>query len=195
MKFAIIGLALLLMAGSLNAGNNPDFKVAVHVLPHDPDRSCQDRMPEISSVDDIQTTYPGCGEIDFFPVFYGLNEYQGIEYAVTWPGSSSCVFVACSYGHMGEIIWPGDWISHVWDECMPGPIAIPGWGRIVVEEPGRICVVNGGASNSITVGDCNAVLDHTTASYCAGVCGAQGDKPGGTTTGPTKWGAIKRMFR
>ncbi len=191
----IVGLIVLLTAASLKAGSNPDFKVAVHVLPHDPDRSCGDRMPQISRTDDIQTNYPGCGEIDFFPVFYNLQEYTAVEYAVTWRGPSSCVFVPCSFGHMGEIVWPGDWIAQSWDECMPGPIVIPGSTRIVVQ-PGQICIVPGGSENNITLCDCQYFpnRDYATASYCDGVCGASGDKPENATK-PTRWGAIKRMFR
>jgi hypothetical protein len=195
------GLVLIMVTAALGGGNE-NGKVAVHVLAYDSGRACHRKFPVIWACHDIITTYEGCGDIDFFPVFFNLLEYRGFDYAVEWPGGYSCVFTDCSYGHLGEIRWSGDWISQVWSECQHYSVAIPGWGWITVGDPGMICVVPNPLSGEVSMCDCGDgpdcdYLDYPNASYCAGICGAIGHNPclpkTHATTAAT-WGSIKSLF-
>ena len=181
-------------------GPNASVRVAVHVLPRDCDRGCSRKFPEISDPCNIKATQEGCGDFDFFPVFYDLNECLGVQYAVVWPGSYSCIFSMCAFSHIGEIVWPGDWIAQCFEDCQTGFSVIPGWGWITVNEPGRICIAPDPFSGQIKVLDCSCgQIDNPVATYCAGVCGAEGDDPCtesiAKATEATTWGAIKGMFR
>ncbi|MFH1312363.1 MAG: DUF11 domain-containing protein [Candidatus Eisenbacteria bacterium] len=145
-------------------------------------------MPEISYCTDLRTTLDTCGDVDFFPVFFEVIECQGIEYGVTWPGSYSCAFTSCSDLKIGDIIWPGDGVSHAWFDCQPGPVAIPGWGWVSVNDSGHIRVVPHPGTGEITVGDCVRRLDDIEDVYSAGVCGALGDDPSGWGYNPLNVG-------
>ena len=153
-----VGLVLITVTGVLG-GINEDGKVAVHVLAYDSNRACHRKFPEIYGCYDIVTTYAECGNIDFFPVFFNLVEYQGIEYAVEWPGTYSCVFGDCSDGHLGGIRWSGDWITQIWTVCQTGGVAIPGWGWITVGDLGMVCVVPVEATGAISIADCSGGSD------------------------------------
>ena len=192
---------LLITAGGAVGGSNPDAKVAVHVLPFDCHRACARNFPVLENPCDIIATIKNCGDIDFFPVFFDLVEYQGVEYGVEWPGSYSCAYTICSYTHIGEIVWPGDGTSQCWQGCMSGPMVIPGWGWITVDEPGEVCIVPHPQSGGILVGGCGPgcpELDTLTTTYCAGVCAVDGEhpcKPGGQPIAATTWNSIKYIFR
>jgi hypothetical protein len=182
------------------AGNNTNYKVAVHVLPRDCERNCAFDMPRIDDACDILPTYDGSGQFEFFPVFYDLAELYCLEYAVEWTGAYACAFTACSYTHIGEIAWSGDWIAQCYDGCQPGPVVIPGWGWIEMNKPGRICVVPVVEhSGQIEVLDCTGQeIDNPAAVYCAGVRGAPGDDPCRglvRATEPTTWSSVKALFR
>jgi hypothetical protein len=195
---AVLTLALALTIPCF-AGNNPCYKVAVHVIGRDCDRSCAFNMPEIDNACDIQPTYDGPKEFEFFPVFYDLTEVYCLEYAIEWTGAYGCAFTACSYTHIGGITWSGDWIAQCFDGCRPGPVIIPGWGWIEMDEPGRICVVPVETEDRIGVLDCTGEnIDIPIATYCAGVHGAAGDDPClglVRATEPTTWSSVKAMFR
>ncbi|MFH1314379.1 MAG: hypothetical protein ABIJ00_14275 [Candidatus Eisenbacteria bacterium] len=173
---ATVGLALILaLPGS--AGQNPTVKTAVHVLPHDAGRTCSGNFPEIPGCGHIVTTYAGCDEIDIFPVFFDLVEYQGIEYGIVWPGYESCSFTSCSDLKIGDIVNPGDGISHAWSTCQMGPVVVMGWGWIGGFSHGSVCIIAHPGAGGINVGDCTGGLDEAAAVYCAGVCGETGDMP------------------
>lgn len=147
-----IGLVSLLVSTSAFGGANSGVaKVAVHVVDHS-SRSCSKNMPTITSCEDIITTNAGYN-VDFFPVFFDLVEYQGIEYGVTWNGSS-CTFTSCSDLTIGDIVNAGDGVSHAWSECQSGPVAIPGFGWIY--SYGSICIVPHPAAGGPNIGDCAA---------------------------------------
>ncbi len=197
MRYFAIGICILCVFSSSALASNPEFKVAVHVLAHEARRSCTN-LPQIAGPEDIMTTYPGCGEIDFFPVFFDLNEYKGVEYGVTWPCYYSCTLTTCSSLHIGEIVWPGDWIAQTWFICQPGPVAVPGWETLILNSPSRICLIQSANQPSVTVADCSEPspnLEYCVANFCAGVCGATGDDPGATPINKATWGAIKQLFR
>jgi hypothetical protein len=200
-QVSIVSIILILVLTGIGlTGSNPNVKVAVHVLPVDCDRRCSRGLPEITSPCDLETSYKGCGEVEFFPVLYDLNEFQGVEYSVVWPGPYSCAFSPCSFAHIGEIVLPGDWISQIWLDCQTGFAVITGWGRVSINEPGYICVTPVAHTGRIKVLDCSSgTLDDPVETYCAGVCGAEGDDPCPEpivkATEPTTWGSIKGMFR
>jgi uncharacterized repeat protein (TIGR01451 family) len=185
---AVAGALISLSPACTRGGPNQNAKVAVHVMPHDGGRTCNEGMPEISGCADVSTTLAGCGDIDFFPVFLEVSEYQGIEYGVTWPGSYSCAFTSCSDLKIGDVIWPGDGVSHAWFDCQPGPVAIPGWAWINVNDSGHIRIVPYPRTGEITIGDCTSQLDDIEHVYCAGVCGALGDDPSGWGYNPLNIG-------
>ncbi|MGD9140724.1 MAG: hypothetical protein PVJ42_04210 [bacterium] len=172
----ILSCLIVLLATQSQAGHNFDGKVAVHVLPHE-DRTCSKAFPVISYCGEIITTYEGCGDIDFFPVFFNLNGYTGMNYGMIWPGSGSCLFTSCSDFKIGDFTWSGGGMAQVWGECQGGPVGIPGWGWISCDEPGQICVVEHPENYVLSVADCLYQEDEMRKSFCAGVCGAGGMDP------------------
>jgi len=179
---------------------NADHKLAIHVKPHG--TTC-DAMPGFTACGDIVTTLNGCGDIDFIPVFFDLNEVTGIEFALTWPAEwGSCAFTACYYDtRAGGITNPGDYVSLGWSTCQRTWSIAPGYGWLAPSGPGLINPLPGGPNHSMGVWNCEQGLglpwrDSPSVVYRAGVCGEIGDTPSGTmSTKPTTWGAIKAMFK
>ena len=133
-------------------------------------------------------------DVDAFPVFFDLVEYQGMDYSMAWPGLYSCAFTSCSDVTTGSIVFPCDGISHVWAVCQPGPIAIPGWAWIY--DYGLVCVIPHPWSGNIAITDCQGEMDEPICNFCAGIGGYTGDDPCEPTRAePASWGSIKRMFK
>ena len=81
LMITVIGVALI--GGEALAGLNANAKVAVHVIPH-ASRSCTKSYPTITACEEIIYTEAGA-DVDAFPVFFELAEYQGLDYGMTWP--------------------------------------------------------------------------------------------------------------
>jgi hypothetical protein len=175
MKTAIqLVLAAMIVPGSSDAGVNAYVaKGAVHVEPHMA-RTCADGLPAIASCEDIVTTEPGA-DVDVFPVFYDLVEYQGFDYALDWPGTGSCAFTSCSDLTIADIVHPGDGIAHAWYTCQPGPVAVPGWGWI--QDYGTVCLIDHPTAGGINVGDCQGVIDIVAVVCSTGIGGSLGGDP------------------
>jgi hypothetical protein len=189
-------------------GVNTEAKVAVHVLAHE-SRTCVDGLPTITDCFDIISTCPG-NDVDFFPVFFDLVEYTGVEYSVEWPGTYSCGFTSCSDLTIGNIIWPAgtvpledrtDWISHAWFDCHTEPVAIPGWGWIYEPVPAMIRIVANTEGGFIWVAECGEPgsvyeLNEPVCNFAAGIAGAIGEsacQPSSVRS--STWGGIKHLFR
>ena len=171
--------ALLLTVIPISRGfawQNPDAKVAVHVVAHLDGRTCSSQMPSLESPCGVYYVYVGCDAVDVFPVFYDLTECRGFEYGLTWPGEASCTFTSCSDLWIGNITHPGDGISQVWLDCFSG-LKVPGFAWIEATEPGRICVVPHPIGARLLVLDCLDSVDEPMCRLCAGVCGEPGDNP------------------
>jgi hypothetical protein len=171
----VVGI-LASTASSALAGNNPDAKVAVHVVAHDDLRTCGTGLPEIDSPCRIDYLYVGCDGVDVFPVFYDLVEYQGFEYSLTWPGTASCIFTSCSDLHIGNITASGEGVSQVWFDCRNG-WGIPGFAWIEPAQPAMVCVDPHPLSGTISILDCDEGIDDPWVICCAGVCGERGNDP------------------
>lgn len=177
--FVIVFCIVLAWASSCLGGQNPGAKVAIHVMPHSPKRSCADALSTIGGCEDIVHT-SDIGDVDCFPVFFNLVEYQGCEYALSWPGTNSCTFTSCSDLVMGNIVNPGDGVSHTWFECQTGGIAGPGWAWIEEPDSARVCVVDHPVTHVISILDCSEGLDQPAEEpFCAGIGGLVGDDPCG----------------
>jgi len=172
----LLCLHIVLLPGLILAGNNPASKVAIHVMPHRPDRTCASGMPSITGCAQINTSAGSCGDFDVFPVFYDLIEYLGVEYGLEWPGSQSCAFTGCGGLTIGDITWPGDGIAQVWFECRIGPL-VTGWGWIYSSEPGEVSVVSHPYTGLVQILDCAEGLDQPVMNTSAGICGGEGDDP------------------
>jgi hypothetical protein len=187
----VVALTLVLSAMAL-AATNDAAKVAVHVVPH-ASRTCTKNFPVILDCGDIITTEPG-PDADAFPVFFDLDEYQGFDYGMTWPGLYSCAFTSCADLAIGGIVWPGDGISQAWTACQPGPVCITGWGWIY--DNGMVCVVPHPEPQKINIGDCAGGLAEPICVFCAGIGGFFGDDPCEETPNEVgTWGSIKSMFK
>ena len=178
---------------------NADHKLAIHVKPHG--TSCA-TLPAFNECRDIVTTYAGCGDLDFIPVFFDLNEVMVAELAVTWPAEwGSCAFTVCPCdAWMGGIADPGDLVALTWTSCQRGWAIVPGIGWLNATGAGLISPVPAEPDGNIGVTNCadwaNQVYDTTRVIYRAGVCGEIGDPAcGPMPTEPTTWGAIKAMFK
>ncbi len=172
---------------------NAGCKLAVHVKPHG--TSCRD-IPVFTSCDKISTTYPGCGDLDFIPVFFDLNEYAQAELGLTWPQEwGTCVFTTCTGNiSMGSLTHPGDGFAVGWTSCQQTWSVALGHGWLDAGTPGKICPGIGPGSSRLRVRNCEdpPVYDSPQAVYCAGVCGVMGDNPcSKTDTLPTPGGTPK----
>jgi hypothetical protein len=170
-----------------------DFKVAIHVEPHT-SRTCTKSFPVIAGCGDIRTTEASI-DVDAFPVYFDLTEYQGAEYGMAWQGMYSCAFTGCSDLSIGGIEWPGDGVSHAWTTCQMGPVAVPGWGWIY--DYGMVSVVPHPETCEISYGDCGGIIvAGPRCNFVAGIGGWFGDDPcEPTATKPASWGSIKAMFK
>jgi hypothetical protein len=194
-KALVISLcAVCLLSGALLAGNNPDAKVAVHVRAHNAKAGCN--YGTIETCDDIVYEIADA-DVDAFPVFFGLTEYLGCEYALTWPAwTYSALFTSCSEFVIGGITWPGDWASHTWSECRTG-VCVPSYAWLYADGPGQVCVIEREFTGVIKVLDCEEGIDtiDEDSRACAGIYGAGGDDPCDLNpTTPTTWGEIKALF-
>lgn len=194
MKKAIAMAAIIVISVSTAAfaGVNANAKVAIHVIPHG-SRTCLKNFPTITSKDDIIVTEPS-GDVDAFPVFFDMVEYQGFDYGLSWPGTQSCAFTSCSPLAIGTITWPGDGISHAWYVCQPYAIGVPGWAWIGEPAAAQISIVDHPTVESVLVGDCGnpATLDtvYLNERFYSGIGGEIGQ-----ATVPTSWGEIKAKFK
>jgi hypothetical protein len=166
-------------------------------MPHE-ERTCISSFPVIDECGDIVYSHPGCGDIDAFPVFYDLQGIRGAAFGMTWPEEwGTCSFTICDSEHStGELVNPGDGVYLVWDTCQQRTFITLGFGWLVADSPGRICIVPEPLEGKLGVLGCNADMEPPVATCCAGVCGESGDdpcEPGHTV--PTTWGGIKAMFR
>jgi hypothetical protein len=193
---AIAACFILILTAFALAGVNPNAKVAVHVTDH-ASRSCTKSFPSVTECGDIVYSLVG-GDVDCFPVFFDLAEFQGFDYGLNWPGTYSCVFTSCSDLTIGGIVHPGDGVSHAWTACQNSEIAMPGWAWITEPDSALVCVVDHPGAYAINIGDCHGGNDHPKYDpYCAGIGGAEGDNPCGSSTAaehPT-WGKIKSLFQ
>jgi len=197
-EILIVGAVLMLiLSGLAVAGNNPDVKVGIHVLPHDPERGCYLNFPVVDDPGDIVFTYDGCEEVDFFPIFFDLSECKCVHYGVVWPGSQTCTFTICSYSHIGNLVHSGDWIAQCWHSCRNSYAVIPGWGEVTMDHYGLVCMAPEPNSGEILILDCDGELDSPIANFCAGVCGRDGENPlyADQATVSSTWGEIKSLFR
>jgi hypothetical protein len=196
-KSSVIATILLIaLTGSALSGVNTVAKVAVHVMEHS-SRSCTKSFPSITECEDIVFRIEA-GDADCFPVFFNLWEFQGLEYGLDWPGTYSCVFTSCSDLAIGDIVDPGDGVSHAWSACQNSDMAVPGWAWITEPDSARVCVVMNPETCTINIGDCHDGMDHPSEDpYCAGIAGADGDDPCGYPTAAERstWGTIKSLFQ
>ena len=186
-------LTLVLSAISV-AGVNENARVTIHVVPH-ASWSCTKNYPSIDACGDISTT-EASADVDAFPVFYDLVEWQGFDYGMTWPGMYSAVFTSCSDFTIGDIVNPGDGISHAWSTCQYDAIKLPGWAWIY--DVGLICITVNPTFDFINVGLCEGTTADTIPGYnscCAGIGGTTGEDACGCDTEPCSWSGIKKMFR
>jgi hypothetical protein len=195
MRVIVIAVALILALNVLAfAGNNPDAKVVIHVKPHA--KACKAGIAEECTCAELITTEPS-GNIDAYPVFYNLNEYQGCEYAVCWPQwAYSAGFTNCADFVIGTVAWPGDMAAHTWTDCKVG-CAVPSTIWLYADYAGYICPCEPTEPGAgLKVLDCAQGVDKPICVLCAGVYGYIGDDPCEETANEAStWGEIKDMFK
>lgn len=156
---------------------NYDAKVAVHVIAYDPHMNCAESLPEIAGCADIQHTYEGSNFLAF-PVFFDLNEYQGVEFGLSWPDwEGSAAWQSCADLSIGDISHPGDGISLVWHDCHLDHTVVPGWVWVYADGPGWIEPCPHPYTGRIKILNCREVTDEPWGWCRAGVNGAEGDDP------------------
>jgi hypothetical protein len=196
--FVLAAMLCLLLAAAGFAGMNGHHKVGLHILPHET-RSCSENFPVITQCPEIIHTYPGCGEIDAFPVFFDLVEVTAVEYGLTWPATwGNCVYTACGGDVItGDIVSPGDGISHQWSSCLQEAVIIPGYAWLDIQGFGGVAApTEHPGTGFIGTTDCDGMNDVPLGGYSAGVCGFPGDDPCCLCgTQKTTWGEIRMMFR
>lgn len=186
-----------LMTGLLvvSAFGSSDHKIAVHVLPHS-NTNCNG-LPRIYGCKDIQYTYDGCDDVDVFPVVYDVGGITGIDVGLSWPASwGSCAFTPCGFDLMiHDIVHPGDWVTGTWVECQSMTTAVVGFGWLAPNSGGEICP-SPNTMGFMGVTDCDYTQYEASATFCAGVCGTDGEDPcGGGVSEAKTWGSIKSMYR
>jgi hypothetical protein len=191
------------MLPAAHGGENPDVKVAVHVM-YQEDRGCTENFPVITGCEDILNYSPGLNHNpDVFPVFFDIVEYKRLDYAVNFTdGGWSVVFHSCSDNAVIDESQQGFWeISQTYTECQPGPVAIPGWFVLWFEQ-GWACIVEHPASSMIKIGDCQDPMgiDSPPCSFCSGVghvydCTDPCDPCQPSENQRSTLGEVKAMFR
>jgi hypothetical protein len=173
----VVVVLIACLAGQALAGLNVNAKASVHVIPH-ASRSCTKSFPAITACEDIVFTEPS-PDVDAFPVFFDLVEYQGFDFGMTWPGLYSAVYTSCSDLTIDGIVFPGDGVSHAWTVCQPSDIAIPGWAWLY--DYGLVCVIPHFETGYIMAGDCQGGATADTipfeSTFCAGIGGTAGIDP------------------
>ncbi len=200
-KVIVISLCVVLAACTVAfAGANLGVaKGAIHVRAHNAKAGCTTGLTTCSDIVLIEPS----SDIDAFPVFYDLVEYQGIEYGITWPAwAYSAGFVSCSDLAIGEIHWSGQGASHAWTTCQHG-IAAPDYLWLYADGPGTICLTGHPQHGSAFIVDCGEQADVLIGWGCAGVFGGASDPASGDACGelpspatiPGTWGQIKSLFQ
>lgn len=185
------------------AGMNPDVKVAIHVMLPEA-RTCTENFPVITGCEDVETSVPGMNhECDVFPVFFDLVEYSRLDYAIVfWTMAMSVTFNSCSeHATVEALDYDTRWnVSQTWDECQPGPVAVPGWFSVGFGE-GQVCVEPHPSTDSRNVGDCREPMgiDHPPCGFCAGIGHTSGCYPCApcepSSSDDATWGGVKALFR
>jgi hypothetical protein len=197
----LVGTLMLIAACSALAGSNPDVKVAVHAM-YQEARTCSENFPVISGCEDITPMGGGLDHNpDIFPVFFDIVEYRKLEYAFTFPFGIDVSFTSCS----DQAIIDGStyyWeITQTYDECQPGPTAVPGW-FVLVYEAGPACIVGHPTTGLISIGDCHEPMGMDYAP--CGFCGSTGHPPQAcdpcapcepSAADESSWGKVKTLFR
>jgi len=201
-KAILITFCVVLGLSTLSfAGRNADVaKGAIHVRAHNAKAGC---ASGISGCEDIVMTEPTFS-FDAFPVFYDLVEYKACEYSVIWPDwTYSATFNSCSDFVIGEILWPGDGVSHAWTLCQNSSVCAPAYLWIYADGPGQVCISGHPQHGSAFLVDCIDGVDVLIGWGCAGVYGGTPDPASGDACGvlpepatePTTWGEIKGLFQ
>jgi hypothetical protein len=147
----------------------------VHVIAYDPHVNCDEGLPVIEDCADIQSTFAGDNFLAF-PVFFDLNEYQGVEFALSWPDwGESASWQSCSDLSIGEITSPGDGVSLVWHDCHLENTVVTGWIWLYADGPGLIEPCGHPHTGQIQILNCWEQVDESWAWYRAGVNGTEGD--------------------
>jgi len=176
---AALGLALMCPT-ALFAGANSGHKIAVHVLAHG--HTCKN-LPVFTNCAQIVTTYADSGDVDVFPVFFGLTEYVTVEFGLMWPQEwGSCSYTVCTQTlNVGSILNPGDGIASAWTTCQTGWSVTHGFGWLSPTGPGVVSVVPDSVTGDYGAVDCaeapGPYYDRPDSVYDAGVGGASGDDP------------------
>jgi hypothetical protein len=193
----VLGICAVAFAGA----NLGIAKGAIHVRPHSSKLGCT-LSPAITGCADIVLIEAG-SDIDAFPVFYDLVEYQGIEYGVTWPSwAYSAGFNNCSDFVIGEITEPDSGASHAWTVCQNASVAVPSYLWLFADGPGQICLTGHPEHGSAFIVDCSLQKDVLIGWGCAGVYGGASDPASGNAcddlpqaaTVPATWSQIKSLF-
>jgi hypothetical protein len=166
--------------GPVQAGANPEHKIAIHVVAHG--LACK-TLPTFTECSQITTTYAGTGDIDVVPVFFNLSEYLAVEFGLTWPAEwGSCAYTTCtSTLDVGSITNPGDGMASAWTTCQTGWYVCPGYGWLNATGAGRVSIVPNPATEDYGVVDCadspGPYQDLPDTAFAAGVGGVSGDNP------------------
>jgi hypothetical protein len=198
-----LGLALIHPV-ALFAGANSGNKIALHVLSHG-GSSCKN-IPAFAECDDILTTYADSGDIDVFPVFFGLTEYTVVEFGLTWPEEwGSCGYTVCTQTlDVGGIADPGDGIASAWTSCQTGWAVTHGIGWLYATGAGMVSLVPNPATGDYGAVDCESspgpYYDRPDSVYGAGIGGMPGDDPcsdpeRGEPEGAGESGGIRGYYR
>jgi uncharacterized repeat protein (TIGR01451 family) len=178
--------------------SNPAAKLAIHVMAHG--TRCSG-LPKITACDQIVTSYAGCGDVDFLPVFFDLNEVARVDLGLTWPAEwGSCQFVTCGGDiWVGQIGHSGEGAAVGWASCQRAWSVQLGYGWLHASSAGRICPTPNPMGNRLGVTNCQSpggVTDSLEAVYCGGVCGAAGDAPCPAPSAAGRlWRDLKSVFR
>jgi len=187
----------------VQAGANPEHKIAIHVVPHG--LACKS-LPTFTECSQITTTYSGTGDIDIVPVFFNLSEYTLVEFALTWPaGWGTCSYTTCTQTiDVGGILNSGDGIASAWTSCQTGWSVCHGYGWLNATGAGSISVVPNPATGDCGVVDCAAepgpYYDRPDTTFCAGVGGGTGgnacaEQDRGSGEGEGQSGEIQGYYR
>jgi hypothetical protein len=201
-KVLVIAIALTFaMSAVALAGQNPNWKVAVHVQAHGVS-TCK-TLPAFPTCSGIVFNCQTVGNIDAIPCFFDMTNFTVLEFGLTWPAEwGSASWFKCKGAlWIGSITNPGDGATVSYGPCQTGVTnTTPGFAWLAPSGPGLITPVPHPGSGKLIVVDCTPSEvggPYMDVPQCVSAGGylMPGDDPcRPTATEESTWGSIKSMF-
>jgi len=180
MKTTILTLVLTTILAGAPVAEQKMPVVAVHLVKSSI-RNCESSKP-LPSLEDVNTTYEGVGEVDALIILYNFTETRGFSLALSWPEAWGMGrWSDCGDLNIGEISASGEAAAMIWNGCVSDstPLLI-GWLTVTVSSPGIIDILPAPNEGVVAILNCNEVAPAVSEAMIVlrgGAGGLKGDDP------------------